>query len=444
MGLLITLFSLSAAVWTIPLVRSGRVIPFAMLVIAIGTVFGPLFFSIDGPVQLSLDRIAMVALFGLIAIGWRKGQLNASPLARTDLLVAAVAIWFLLRILGDEGGHGISLWLTFVAMPVGMYGVTRLVEIRDQDIRWIMNGFVALGSYLAVTAVLEVTGFHGLVFPRYIADPELWEFFGRGRGPLLNPVGNGILMTMAFIASLLKFIHADRLGKLLYGATTLLLVAGIYATLTRSVWMGALLATGLIAFVYLPRWVRILGLAIAVLIGAMVVAGFNDSLLRIKRDKNLTASAAEKSVQLRPLLVVVAYEMFKDRPLVGHGYRRYLKTSGPYHTARDYDLPLDQVRQYIQHNVLLAILVDTGLIGLSIFVLWLVMISAIGWGLARGRQCGLESRMLGLILLGLLATYLCNGMFHDVSIIPMVPMVLYFTAGLAVTQFTAARHQAAR
>ncbi len=443
MGLLITLFSLSAAVWTIPLLRGGRVISLAMLVLLVSTLFGPLFYSIDGPVQMSLDRIAMVALFGLIAIRWRMGRLNISPQARTDWLVAGIAIWFLIRVLGDDGS-GISLWLTFVSMPVGMYAVTRLEKVRDQDIGWFISGLIALGCYLAITAVFEITGFHGLVFPRYIANPELQEFLGRGRGPLLNPVGNGILITMAFVASLIKLIHADRLGKLTFSATTLILVAGIYATLTRSVWVGALLATALIGLVYLPRWVRIIGLAMAVLCAAGFAMGFSDNLLKIKRDKHVTASDAEKSVQLRPLLVVIAYEMFKDRPVAGHGYRRYLKTSIPYHAVRNYDLPLEEVRGYVQHNVLLAILVDTGLIGLSIIVLWLVIVSAIGWQLARGREYELESRMLGLILIGLLATYCCNGMFHDVSIIPMVHMVLFFTGGLAVTRFMAARQTVVR
>ena len=443
MGLLIAFSSLAAAVWTVPTIRSGRVIPFATLVLAIGTVFGPLFCLIDGPIGISFDRIAMVVLFAVIAVRWRMGQLKIAPIARTDCLLVGIAIWLLIRALGAEDRAGIGQWLTFVAMPAAMYAVTRLVEVRDRDIRWFCNGVVFLGCYLALTAVLEITGFHSLVFPHYIADPEYSQYFGRGRGPLLNPTGNGILMTMALVASLLGFIRADRLGKLLYAATTLVLVAGIYATLTRSVWMGALLAVSLIALVFLPRWARVLGLAFAVLLGGAAASGLKDNVMRIKRDKDVTAADAEKSVQLRPLLVVVAYEMFRDRPITGHGYGRYSETSIPYHAVRDYGLPLDDVRHYIQHNVLLSILVDTGLIGLGLLVLWLAMASVIGWKLARDRERGFESQMLGLVLIGLLAAYLCNGMFHDVSVIPMMNMILFFTGGLALTRFATPKHQSA-
>jgi len=41
-----------------------------------------------------------------------------------------------------------------------------------------------------------------------------------------------------------------------------------------------------------------------------------------------------------------------------------------------------------------------------------------------------------VVTLGLLATYLSNGMFHDVNVIPMVSTFLFFTAGIAVNVWT--------
>ena len=147
-------------------------------------------------------------------------------MARTDWLIVGIAVWFLVRVLGDQGGSGTSLWLTFVAMPTGIYAVTRIVGVEDRDIRWVIHAFIALGCYLAVTGILEITGRHNYVFPCYIVDEEYWQFLGRARGPLLNPVGNGILLTVAYVASLLKLIHADRSRKPLFVATTLLLATG--------------------------------------------------------------------------------------------------------------------------------------------------------------------------------------------------------------------------
>ena len=65
---------------------------------------------------------------------------------------------------------------------------------------------------------------HAFVFPKYIVDQELWVFLGRGRGPLLNPVGNGMLITIAFITAVLEFMSAGRRGKLCYGMLVLLML----------------------------------------------------------------------------------------------------------------------------------------------------------------------------------------------------------------------------
>jgi O-antigen ligase len=155
----------------------------------------------------------------------------------------------------------------------------------------------------------------------------------------------------------------------------------------------------------------------------------------MKRDKNLTAADAEKSVKLRPLLAVVAWEMFKDRPLAGHGYGRYTQKKDRFHTNRSYNLPLEQARDYVQHNVFLSILVDTGLIGLALMVSWLITIVCIGWMIARNVHAGHETRSVGLLLLGTMTAYVCNGMFHDLMIIPMAHMFLFFIAGIMISVY---------
>ncbi len=436
MGFLIALFSVSALVWVIPLLRSGRMTPLAMLVVITGIVFGPMFFTIDGPIQISLDRIAILALMGLLVVRWRMGELHFARQMRMDWLVAGMAGWFLIRVFEGDSGAGISIWLAYVAMPTAIYAVTRSTKVSDGDIRWIINAFLVLGFYLAVTGLFEVFNLHSFVFPRHIVDSEFSSFFGRARGPLRTPVANGMLMTITCIASILRFIHGNRRQKFVYAGMTLLMMAGVYVTLTRSVWVGAFLAICAISLFYAPRWVRILGLATSVLLGIALFSGFGDSLMQLKRDKYVKASDSARSVQLRPVMAVIAYEMFKDRPLMGHGYSRYAETSVPYHSIRGYDMPLKDAQGYVQHNVFLAILVDLGLVGLSIVVVWLALISAIGWSLASRTNTSLESRMLGLILIGFMTSYLVNGLFHDVSIMPMVHMVMFFIAGLATTLYS--------
>lgn len=437
MEFLVLLFAVACIVWMIPVVRSGRLIVLAMMVLFLGTVLGPEFFAIDGAIQFSLDRLLWFGMFGLAIVGWRMGYTNLPKLNRLDWLVLGIVGWFLISALRGgpvpTGSSPTARWLFYIVMPAGMYLIARLIEIRDKDIRWMVTGATCLSVYLAITAILEILGLHGLVFPRFIVDPEVWEFYGRGRGPLMNPSGNGIVMSIGLVAAGISVLYSNHRMRLIHGAVAAVILVGVYATLTRSAWMGAFFAIALIGMIYAPRWVRIFGIAVVLLVGGASVMGLKDQLIRLKRDKNLTAADAEKSIQLRPLLAVVAWEMFKDHPIIGHGYGHYFEHNDPYHNDRSYNLPLEQARGYAQHNVLLSILVDTGLIGLSMFMAWLTMLVGIGWQMARSRSGQSEIRWIGILFLGTTIAYLCNGMFQDVMIIPMVHMFLFFLAGVCVT-----------
>lgn len=440
MMLLAGLFSLAAVVWMIPLIRAGSMSVLASIVLLVGTILGPAFFFVDGPIQISIDRVLWAGLFVVLAVRWRMGQLSIDRPNRVDWVVIALTAWLLLRALGGDppatGAPPTARWLFYIAMPLGMYVIARCVRLRSIDVRHVTIMLCAIGGYLAVTAICEVSGRHGFVFPSHIVDSEIWEFYGRGRGPLLNPAGNGIVMSMSLAAAILWFLHAGHRGKLLIGTLCVVLLCGIYATLTRSAWLGAGAAVGMIVMVYAPRWVRVLGLASVVLFGGAMAMGLKDQLIRLKRDKNLSAADAEKSIQLRPLLAVVGWEMFKDRPLVGHGFGHYFQNAAPYHEIRSYGLPLQNAKPYAQHNVFLSILIDAGLIGLSLFAAFLLTLGGMGWQLARSRDGPVESRWVGLLMLSTLAAYFCNGMFQDVLIIPMIHMYLFFVAGLTITVYS--------
>jgi O-antigen ligase len=438
MGLLVALFTLAALVWMIPIIRGARLLRVSLVVLVTGTIFGPKFFAIDGPIQFSLDRVLWFGMLVMAVIHLRIGNVQLPALTRIDWLLLAFTGFLLLGAMRGgsppTGSSPLARWLFYIVMPLGVYAVGRTVRISAADVRVLTYTLLGLGVYLAATAVLEVAGLHAAVFPKYILDPQVFEFYGRGRGPLLNPAGNGMVITIALTLAILGIIKSDRRAKLIYAAITVVLLCGTYATLTRSVWLGAIGVIGIIAMVYCPRWVRVLGLAATLLLGGAMMMGLKDQLLSMKRDKQLSAAEAAKSVELRPLLAIVAWEMFQDRPIIGHGFGHYFQHNRPYHDTRKYGLPLEEVREYGQHNTFLAILVDAGLIGVLLYLSILVMLLAVGWRLAKERIDPAAQR-IGVLLLGTLVIYFCNAMFHDVLVIPMVQMFLLFVAGCSVTLY---------
>jgi O-antigen ligase len=127
---------------------------------------------------------------------------------------------------------------------------------------------------------------------------------------------------------------------------------------------------------------------------------------------------------------MVAWKMFLDRPLLGCGFGHYRDEFVYYLDDRSTDLPLEKARPYVQHNVFLALLAEIGLIGMGLFIAMLSLWTRDAWRLWRAAEAPLWARQQGLLFLAMLGSYFTNAMFHDLSIIPMVNMFLFFMAGL--------------
>jgi len=289
------------------------------------------------------------------------------------------------------------------------------------------------GVYLAVTSLAEYFQAWWLVFPPYIArltSVDTVEFVGRARGPFLNPISNGIALSICLGAALMIWPRLSRHGQLLMIPLYLLFLAAIYTTLTRSVWMSGMLAVALVICLAIP-WNWRLPLVTAGLLVALAVTFTQwDRLVAFKRDRNQEAEKTAESVQLRPVLAVIAWQMFLDHPIFGCGYSQYKTEHINYLSDRSTVFVLEKGRDYIPHNVVLSLLTETGLVGLGLFLAIVLLWGLDAWRLWRMKAAPLVARQQGLLMLVVLATYFVNGTFHDVSVVPMANMILFFLAGV--------------
>ena len=439
MELLILLGALSLCPWGMRVFSKTSMTTLSAAVLLTGTVLGPSFFAYDVGVTLSLDRVLLLVVVGVFAVRFWEKVITLRPFRRADLLLFALAGWLLLSGMGTDVPAGeespISRWLSFIAIPLAMYVLARYANLNLNDLNLVLKILVVFGVYLGITGLLEVSKLHALVFPKYIVDPENWEFFGRARGPILNPAGNGILLSMGFGASLYRCIHGkEQLEKVTYGIAVAIISAGILATLTRSAWLGAGVVGLLFAALYLRRFIPAAALLAAAGIVVVSTAGDLGGLVNLKRDKHLSAADSAKSMELRPVLAKVAWEMFKDKPLLGHGYGGYRQSYLPYVSDR-YHNSLEIVRPYIQHNIILSLLVDSGLLAMSLFLVWLAIATRLAWRLATKAERP-ELQLLGFTTLSLLIAYMINGMFHDVSVMPMLNNFVFFMSGITISAAT--------
>lgn len=434
MAILLAIVGAAALVWGAVVFLRGGLLGGCLAVLLAGTVFGPYFYSLSlGPAPLTLDRL----LWGLLivqALLWRRwGTTEPKPLGKPEICLGLfVAVLFLSTFAHDwraDNNAPLARLLFFYVMPLGMYWVARQIAITERGMAWLLGFFAILGLYLAVTAVTEMKQAWWLVYPQYIATSEYTEFFGRGRGPLLNPPGNGILIGIGLVSMLLWWPRLNRPGQLVLAATSLLFFAGVYSTLTRCAWIGAGGGLLILLGLTLPRAWRVPVLATSLIVVSLVAATQWERLMAFKRDEAATAQDTAESVKLRPVLARVAWSMFLDRPVLGCGFGQYMDQSKYYLHDRSTDLILEKARPYCQHNVFFALLTETGMIGMGLFAALLYCWTRDAWRLWRCSAVPLWMRQQGLLMLALLGNYLPNGLFHDVSLIPMVNMVLFFLAG---------------
>ena len=296
--------------------------------------------------------------------------------------------------------------------------------------------------YLALTAIAETRGLDALVFPRYIMDPDYEEFLGRGRGPFLNPVSNGVFMVIGLTSLWMWWSGATLRRRAVILCVAAMFCVGIYSTFTRSVWMGLIFAALIAVWIPAPRQSKggmVVAAALALVILFPVIG---DKLLSFKRDKNVTVSEMQNSARLRPLFLAVALRMTADRPLFGFGFGQYAREKYPYLQDPTSRQPLSATKTYMQHNIFLAYVTETGVLGLGSLLLMLSMFARIGFRTWCNPRLSHWRRQYGLLLVVFLSNHAANGMFHDVSIIPMENMLMFFIA--AITNNIYSREQETR
>ena len=413
----------------------------ACAVVIVGAVFGHEFFHVSGgPVPITLDRLLIAALVIVFGALYLLGREDIRKLNLADwTIVALITVITFSTITHDFRflkNMPASRLLFFNLLPVTLYVVLKTACISRDDLKFIAVAMGLLGMYLACTAIAEVKEFTSFVFPSYIMNSETTEFLGRGRGPFLNPVSNGIFQAICFCCVLMWWPRTGNATRFVLLGAALIISVGVYATLTRSVWVGLVGTCGL--FVWLPSTRREKGAMIiaATILAIVMFPVVGEKLLSFKRDKNVTQAEMEQSASLRPLFAIVAWKMVQDRPIMGVGFGQYARAKYPYLQDPYSGKPLWMTKSFMQHNVFLAYITETGVIGLLCLLAMLGMMMRVSWKVWSDRTLDLWARQFGLLNIVLLANYTINGMFHDVSIIPMQHMLMFFMFGLVNNIYT--------
>ncbi len=436
MIILFLISAIAAVVWGIAFLRFGGTLSVALMTLVTGICFGPEFFQVS---LLTLDRLLVGVLVVAYLLLRRSEIFEPKPLCTWDVVFLVFLGWLAFSTITHdwraENLKAASRLIFYYLFPAAMYWIGRESAVSPKVLRGLYLAVALFGLYLAITSIAEWKQIYGVVFPRYIINSTSTEFLGRGRGPLLNPSGNGILLCLGMGSLLMLWPRMGKAGRIALVMAFGIFGLGVLGTLTRCVWLGAAMGVGTVILMAFPRRLKFGVIVSGTLIMSLLVGLNWQNLKQFKRDKNVSAADMAQSASIRPVLAYIAWEMFKDKPIVGVGFGQYKQHDKFYFERGRTNLNLEIGRPYHQHNVFLTILTETGLIGMNLQVLVLLIWCRAARALYREESAPLEVRQLGLLFLVLMCAYFANGMFQDVTIVPMVHMTLFFFSGLTVGQY---------
>jgi len=449
---LLTLIIVPAAlVWALVFLVRGSLVAGVLAVLVGGAVFGYHFFHAElGPVPLTVDRVLVVLVAAAFLVQGFLRRTDPKPLGWPDwtLIAFAGALALSGSLAGWQGTPSepyvaICRLINGYLIPLLLYGIVRQSPLGRRPTSLVHATLTCLGVYLAVTAILEVTGQWWAVFPRHIADPDVGLHYGRARGPMVHAVSCGLYLGTCFFAAWAYRWRFGRLGRAGLYVLLPLMLAAVACTFTRSVWLGTAAGVLIALALALPgRW-RLVVPGCILAAGLLVSIVRLDALTSLRRED--TAEDSRRSVSMRGAFTYVSWLMFCDRPLLGVGFGQFPTAKLPYLSDRSTDLDLESIRGYCHHNTFLSLLTESGLIGLGLYLAVLAGWAHTAWFLVRSPAAPDWARAQGLLLLSVLALYACQGMFHELTYTPIDNALVFVLAGLSVwTRATICRQETLR
>ncbi len=424
MEFLILVFALPALVWAGIALWKGSTFLSAAIFLVVTSCFPAEFFAVDAVgLTWTLDRLWFLIILAQASLTWYRGGSLVKRMELTDIALIGFLGWMFLRTITQPLGSVIpgqpATLMHFIngyAIPFGLYAILRTTRpTKDQLIPpfWLLIGF---GVYLSLIALLEVGQVWALVFPSFISDPDLGIHFGRARGPMLQSVRLGMCLIIVWVILSIFTIWLKptcRFRWALFGSLSLLMVAAIFFTYTRSVWLG--LALAIIALIGFGMSGKQRQLALFCIFsgGLFVGAVKGPDLVAFKRE--YSAAETQESTYMRAAFAYVSWEMFKDRPLAGHGFNQFQVHNPPYLTDRSTSLRLESIRGYVHHNGFLSLLVDLGIVGFAAYIFFLLTFFFQALALWKAQAAPKWARGCALASIAYLGVHSIQMAFHELS-----------------------------
>jgi O-antigen ligase len=385
--------------------------------------------------DLDLPRLIFVffwAVFLLeIAMGTRR--LLPRTAAETAMLITAVVVMVSLIYYRVPR---IRIMLNGFAIPYAMFMLSKHIFADAKSVKRLLYwGAVPLSVYFPMNHLFERFGPHQLVFPRYIVSREIGEALEwtgqRTIGAFLQPVATGFAIVCMFLLSLYALSKLRGfLPRLLSVFITLVTPVSIFVIYTRSVYLGFFNALAVLAI--FSRRLRKYAIVIMILAAVAVIINW-DNVTTENREKG--GLATEETAAGRLVIFQASLRMFLDHPFTGVGFFQYDQYSLRY--VRQVRSTLLGMRQswvgknVKQHNQLLLMLTELGLVGFVPLCLMYYFIIRMLWKARRVHSDAFDDEFV-VVVWAVFAEYFTNIMFMNPTFFEFMNVMPMVLAGIVV------------
>jgi O-antigen ligase len=420
------------------------IVPLSVVIVSTSTLF-PFIVGKYSWFRTSVDIALIFFLLGLLfhdrdsAMSRRLSEIFRRPLVIAVTVFAAV---FLLACLfgvnsafsfwsnferGEGGFQILHLWFFFILL------VTLMREERDWHhlFGWAVTGGILSGIY-GVLAGLGTSKFIGPLF-----SEAGFRFYGSIGNPAY--LAAFAIFLLSYVIYLLSSIYRGRFRS--FGAILLFLagigfIAMFFAAATRGAFLGLVVAVlaCLFYFVYshppLRKWLISSVVVLVLLVGSLIYFQNTPFVKSIPGSRIFDISVTARTFEDRAIMWNIAWNGFKERPLLGWGPENYLQVFDR-HFDTDYLKPNEGFGAWFDraHSVYFDYLVETGILGLLSFI---GIFATFYWCLFKSVRAGTnrESPLVNALLFGIPLAYLVQGIvLFDVLVIYLnIYIVLAFGA----------------
>lgn len=373
------------------------------------------YLSFELPKVLAFYFFSALMLAGLILTKPYSIKLNS-----VHSLAILFIIWLILAsIIGIDFEHsfwgnyfrrqGIISWICYLIVFIAS-GIAFQSEHRKIQASW-----AVVASALAVS-ILALVQFISLYF---LGNLDQLLYSGR----VISTFGQPNFLASFLVMSLPFFWYLQLTSKGIKKYLTILagslVILATILTFSRSSWLALLL---LIIIWGLYHWRMFLGLLIGLILLYALLANLFPLLVFREWSRFQVDLGALWSAENRTLIAERSQELIGKRPLFGYGAENFI-LSFP-QVVRGDDLGLKDIVVDSAHNLFLDIAVETGLVGLIIFILLLTAVFIKGL-----KSLGHQKSNFTAILLVVIIVFLTS---HQFSVLSLVPLLLFFMSCGAV------------